>query len=318
MKIVVLDGYTLNPGDLSWEGLERLGDLAVYDRTPFDQVVERATGAEIVMTNKVVLSREIIEQLPKLRYIGVQATGYNIVDVEAAAECRIPVTHVPTYGTQSVAQMVFAHLLNLTQRVAHHAGTVRRGRWCTSPDFCYWDHPLVELAGLTMGIVGYGRIGRKTAELARAFGMEVIAHDTFDCAEVEMVELDELFCRSDVVSLHCPLTPETESLVNPERLALMKRSAFLINTSRGPLVDEEALAAALNEGRIAGAGLDVLAVEPPATDNPLLTAAHCFITPHIAWASRSARSRLLDTVVENLEAFSAGRPQNVVNAVGTP
>jgi glycerate dehydrogenase len=317
MRIVVLDGYTLNPGDLSWHELEQLGTCEIFDRSRPEEVVPRAAAAQIVLTNKVALSREVIGRLPGLRYVGVLATGYNIVDVDAARERGIPVTNVPTYGAQSVAQMVLAHLLNLTQHVGHHAGTVAGGRWTACPDFCYWDYPLVELAGLSMGIVGLGRIGRATAQLALAFGMKVLACDPVPQpdipAAVELIELDVLFRRSDVVSLHCPLTPETQQLVDRRRLALMKPSAFLINTSRGPLVDEPALAEALNSGRIAGAGLDVLATEPPPPDNPLLYAKNCFITPHIAWATKAARERLLRTVVENVRAFLDGRPQNVVN-----
>ena len=317
MHIVVLDGYTLNPGDLSWDELKGLGTCEVFDRTPPEEVVPRALDAQLVLVNKVVLAREVIRQLPKLRYIGVLATGHNVVDGQAARERGIPLTNVPTYGTQSVAQMVFAHLLNLTQHVGHHGRTVAEGRWAACEDFCYWDYPLVELAGLTMGVVGFGRIGRATAGLALAFGMEVLACDPVVPADVpegvEIVELEAIFRRSDVVSLHCPLTPETQQLVDQDRLASMKTSAFLINTSRGPLVDEQALAAALGSGGIAGAGLDVLSVEPPPPDNPLLRAKNCFVTPHIAWATRAARERLLGTVVENLSAFLEGRPQNVVN-----
>lgn len=318
MHIVVLDGYTLNPGDLSWGELERLGTCEVFDRSRTAEVVPRAREAQIVLTNKVVLSREVIGQLPRLSYVGVLATGYNIVDVDAARERGIPVTNVPTYGTQSVAQMVFSHLLNLSQHVGHHAGTVAEGRWTACPDFCYWDYPLVELAGLTMGIVGLGRIGRVTAQLAIAFGMKVLACDAVPPTHVpegvQIVELDALFRLSDVVSLHCPLTPETQQLVDRRRLALMRPSAFLINTSRGPLVDDQALADALNSGRIAGAGLDVLSTEPPPPDNPLLHAKNCFITPHIAWATKAARERLLRTVVDNVQAFLDGRPRNVVNS----
>jgi glycerate dehydrogenase len=317
MRIVVLDGYTLNPGDLSWDRLETLGECTVYDRTAPEDIAKRAGEAEIVLTNKTVLSAEILRHLPRLKYIGVLATGYNVVDVEAAGERGIPVTNVPSYGTPSVAQMAFAHLLNLTQHVAHHARTVRDGRWAACPDFCYWDMPLLELAGLTLGIVGFGRIGRAVAALARAFGMKVIIHDVIVPAEMpegcRMMELEEVFREADVLSLHCPLTPRTERLVNAERLALMKPTAFLINTSRGPLIDEPALAQVLNAGRLAGAGLDVLSAEPPAADNPLLTAKNCYITPHIAWATRSARQRLLSIAIDNVAAFVAGRPQNVVN-----
>jgi glycerate dehydrogenase len=322
LRIVVLDGFTLNPGDLSWERLRELGECSIYDRSAPEEVMARARNAEIVLTNKIMLSADMIERLGRLKYIGVTATGFNIADVEAARERGIPVTNVPTYGTDSVAQMVFAHLLNLTQNVGHHARTVSEGRWCTSEDFCYWDTPLVELAGLTMGIIGFGRIGQTTARLARAFGMKVIACDVTTPEEMpdgcEMVELKDVFRHADVVSLHCPLTPHTEHIVNKQNLALMKKTAFLINTSRGSLVDEQVLADALNSGRIAGAGLDVLAVEPPEQQNPLLNARHCYVTPHIAWATRAARKRLLNVAVDNVAAFLAGRPQNVVNGVQAP
>jgi glycerate dehydrogenase len=318
MKIVVLDGYTLNPGDLDWSGLEKLGRCEIHDRTPDDQIVARAAGAEIVLTNKIALTRAMLESLPELRYIGVLATGYNIVDVAAAAERKIPVTNVPAYGTRSVAQMVFALILELTQRTGHHAQTVREGRWSRSPDFCYWDYPLIELDGLNLGIVGYGRIGRAVAELGRAFGMNVLAITRTPSTPgqdlTSFVDLETLLRESDVASLHCPLTSDTRNIVNAERLALMKPSAFLINTSRGPLIDEPALAQALNSGRIAGAGLDVLSEEPPPAHHPLFQAKNCFITPHIAWATRAARARLLNTAVANVEAFLKGAPQNVVNA----
>ncbi|MBN2476090.1 MAG: D-2-hydroxyacid dehydrogenase [Pirellulales bacterium] len=317
MRIVVLDGYTLNPGDLSWDDLRALGACDIYPRTPPHEVVPRAKDAEIVLTNKAVVSREVIEQLPKLRYVGVLATGYNVVDTDAARERGILVVNVPTYGTSSVAQMVFAHLLNLAQHVGHHAQTVAQGRWAASEEWCYWDYPLVELAGLTMGLVGFGRIGQATARLALAFGMRVLACDAVAPSAVpdgvEIVDLDTLLRRSDVISLHCPLTPETRALVNAARLELVKPTAVLINTSRGPLLQEQALADALNSGRLAAAALDVLSTEPPAADNPLLTAKNCFITPHIAWATREARQRLLGAVVENVKAFLDGRPQNVVN-----
>jgi len=316
VKIVVIDGHTLNPGDLSWSGLERLGKCVIYDRTAPHEIVPRLADAEIVLTNKAVLSRDQIFAVPKLRYIGVTATGFNIVDVAAARERGIPVCNVPAYGTRSVAQMTFALLLELTQRIGHHAQTVRDGRWSASPDFCYWDFPLIELDGLVMGIVGMGRIGRAVAELSKAFGMRVIASSRSKRGterDVEYVDLNRLFAQSDVVSLHCPLTPETKHLVNAERLARMKPNAFLLNTSRGPLVDESALATALNEARIAGAGLDVLSVEPPPVGNPLFQAKNCFITPHIAWATRAARARLMDTSVANIEAFLRGSAVNVVN-----
>ena len=323
MRIVVLDGYTLNPGDLSWERLEALAETCdVYDRTPPDQVVPRAEDAEAVLINKVALSRPVLEALPTLEYVGLLATGVDNVDVEAARARGLLVTNVPAYGTRSVAQMTFAHLLNLTQRVAGHARDVRAGQWAEQADFCFWNVPLVELAGKTMGIVGLGRIGRRVAEIARAFGMNVVAYGgrndkadprTEEMPAAEQVGLEPLFRRSDVVSLHCPLTSETEGLVNAERLAWMKPSAFLINTARGPLVDEEALADALNEGRLGGAGLDVLSEEPPPAQHPLYEAKNCFITPHIAWATHDARARLLDTAAGNVEAYLAGAPQNVVS-----
>src|SRR5947207_11616679 len=316
MKIVVLDGFTLNPGDLSWDELESLGECEIYDRSPAPDVVKRAADAEIVLTNKTVLNREQILALPKLKYIGVLATGYNIVDVAAARDRNIPVTNVPTYGTRSVAQHPFALLLELTQHVGHHAQTVRDGRWTKCPDFCYWDYPLVELDALTMGIVGFGRIGKSVAELAKAFGMNVLATSSTpgqSPAEVQFGELETLFRQSDVVSLHCPLTPQTMKLVNQERLGLMKPTAFLLNSSRGPLIDEHALAEALNSGQLAGAAVDVLSVEPPPADNPLLRAKNCIVTPHIAWATRAARSRLMQIAVANVRAFLNGRPDNVVN-----
>jgi len=319
MKIVVLDGHTLNPGDLTWKDLEALGECAIYDRTASEDIASHAAGAEVALTNKTVLSGKIIEKLDNLQYISVLATGYNVVDVDAARNRGIPVSNVPTYGTESVAQMAFAHLLNLTQNVGHHARTVSEGRWSKCPDFCYWDTPLVELHGLTMGIVGFGRIGQTTARVARAFGMKVMAYDVVTPSRVpegcEMVDLDQIFRAADVISLHCSLTPETEKLVNAERLALMKKTAFLINTSRGPLVDEQALADALNSGHVAGAGLDVLCVEPADKVGPLLSARNCYVTPHIAWATLAARQRLLDVTVENVRGFHAGQLQNVVNGL---
>ena len=317
-RIVVLDGHTLNPGDLSWAGLEALGDCTFHDRTLPRSVVERCRDAEVVFTNKVALGRAELEQLPRLRYIGVLATGYNIVDVAAAQEHGIVVTNVPTYSTRSVAQMTFAHLLELTQHVGHHGQTTRDGKWTQSEDFHYSDFPLIELDGLTLGVVGFGRIGRAVAEIAQAFGMRILAHNPSTPSGVPdgvtMVDMETLFRESDVVSLHCPLTARNKGLVNAARLSLMKSTAFLINTSRGGLVDEAALAAALNDGRIAGAGLDVLSSEPPLADNPLLTARNCHITPHQAWATKAARERLLATAVDNLRAFLAGDSKNVVNA----
>ncbi|MBM3190442.1 MAG: D-2-hydroxyacid dehydrogenase [Chloroflexi bacterium] len=317
MKIVVLDGYTLNPGDLSWDALKAFGECDIYDRTPPELTVERAQGAEVVMTNKVLITREIIAALSKLRYIGSLATGYNQVDIEAARERNIPVTNIPEYGTRAVAQNTFAHLLNLTQHVAHHAQTVREGRWTKSVDFCYWDYPLIELVGLTMGIVGLGRIGCASARLAQAFGMTVLAYDPYvDPSPVEgvqMVDYQTLLRESDVVSFHVPLTAETEGMLDRDSLALMKKTAFVINTSRGPVVRNADLAEALEQGRIAGAGLDVLEVEPPPMSNPLIVAPNCYITPHISWAARSSRARLMNTVIENLRGFLEGKPVNVVN-----
>ena len=314
MNIVILDGYTLNPGDLSWAALQAIGDCEIYDRTPIEAVVKRAAHAEIILTNKTPLTRREMSQLPKLQYIGVLATGYNVVDIEAARERQIVVTNTPAYGTASVAQMVFALLLELTREVGSHASEVREGRWSKQADFCYWDKPQIALDTLTMGIVGLGEIGQEVAKLAQAFGMFVLGYqrNPKPITGVKWVDLDHLFRQSDVISLHCPLTPETEHLINAERLALMKTSAFLINTSRGGLVDEEALVQALVGGQIAGAGLDVLTVEPPNQDNPLFKLANCFITPHIAWATQTARQTLLDIVVANIRAFLKGEPQNVV------
>lgn len=314
-RIVVLDGFTLNPGDLDWAPLQALGECAIHDRTPDSEVAARAADAEIVLTNKAVVSGETIARLPKLRYIGVLATGYNVVDVAAAKARGIPVCNVPGYGTPAVAQHVFALILELATRTGHHAQTVRDGRWARSVDWCYWDFPLIELAGRTLGIVGFGEIGRAVARIGKAFGMEVIASARRPRAVdgVEFVSTDDLFRRADVVTLHCPLTDETRGLVNATRLATMKPTAFLINTGRGPLVVEQDLADALNSGRIAGAGLDVLSAEPPPANNPLPSAKNCLITPHIAWATREARARLLDVVVANLRAFLVGQPQNVVN-----
>ncbi|MCX6934996.1 MAG: D-2-hydroxyacid dehydrogenase [Verrucomicrobia bacterium] len=317
MKTVILDAYTCNPGDLSWDEFQAFGPCEVYDRTHCSEVVDRACDAEIVLTNKTVLNRETLESLPKLRYIGTLATGYNVVDVKTARERGIPVCNIPEYGTANVAQSTFALLLELTNRSGHHAGTVRAGRWCAAEDFCYWDFPLIELQGLKMGLVGAGRIGQAVAKIARAFGMEVIAFDRFPPKQlpddIRLTDLETLFRESDVVTLHCPLSSENMELVNAARLQLMKPSAFLINTSRGGLVNELDLARALDEGRLAGAGLDVLSVEPPVSDNPLLKAKNCLITPHIAWATRSARGRLIHTAVENVKAFVEGRPTNVVN-----
>lgn len=316
MNIVVLDGFTLNPGDLNWDALRSLGARLIFDRTSPAEVIPRAVNAEIVLTNKTVLSAATIQQLPQLKYVGVLATGTNVVDLAAAREHAVPVTNVPAYGTRSVAQATFALLLELTNRVGHHSQAVRAGRWTNNADWCFWDAPLVELDGLTIGIIGLGRIGRAVAELAHAFGMSVIAHSSSGRntpAFVKLADLEEVFRASDVLSLHCPLTPQTKQLVNAERLRLMKPTALLLNTSRGPLVDEAALAEALNSHHLAGAGLDVLCAEPPLATNPLLQARNCVITPHNAWATQAARARLLRVATDNVRAFLAGKPVNVVN-----
>ena len=315
MKIVVLDGYTLNPDDLSWEELKGLGECAVYERTAPDELLERARGAQVLLTNKVILDREAIGNLTDLEYIGVLATGYNVVDIEAARDRRIVVTNVPAYSTDSVAQLVFALLLELVNAVGQHSEAVHAGKWSANVDFSFHETPLVELAGMTLGIVGYGAIGRAVARIARAFGMKVIVNTRtlVEDSEITCVDLETVFTESDVVSLHCPLTPETQDLVNSERLQLMKNTGFLINTSRGPVVDEKALADALNAGQLAGAGVDVLSVEPPHENNPLLGATNCIITPHIAWATLAARKRLMATVLGNVRAWINGQPVNVVS-----
>lgn len=318
MKIVVLDGFTANPGDLSWDEFAKLGELEVFERSRAEEIVGRLQGATIAITNKAVINREAMSELPELRYIGVTATGYNIVDIAVARERGIVVANVPEYGTQEVAQAVFALLLELTNRTGHHAETVRAGKWSRSPDFCYWDYPLVGLAGLSLGVIGYGRIGRAVGRIGRAFGMKILANRRKQSAGgaddgVQYVELETLLRESDVISLHCPLTPENQRMVNVAFLAKMKPTAFLINTARGGLVDEAALADALNNGRIAGAGLDVLSVEPPPADNPLLSAKNCIITPHIAWATKTARARLSHITAENIRAWLNGKPQNVVS-----
>ena len=317
MKLVVLDGYCLNPGDLSWDALRRFGEVAVFDRTRPDQVAESAAGAEIVLTNKTPMPGAVLAQLPALRYIGVLATGYNIVDVEAANARGIVVTNIPTYGTASVAQFVFALLLELCHNVRLHADAVRAGEWSRNADWSFWKSPLVELEGKTMGVIGFGRIGRSVGRIADAMGMRVIANDTYRgdppaYAGFRWAERDELLRESDVVSLHSPLTPETAGMIHAGTIALMKPSAFLINTSRGPLVVDQDLADALNAGRLAGAGLDVLSVEPPAEANPLLAARNCLVTPHIAWATREARERLMDAVAANISAWISGNPRNVI------
>jgi len=317
MKIVILDGYSANPGDLSWKELETMGELTVYDRTAPSETVARCADAAIVLTNKVVLGKTEIAQLPHLKYIGVLATGYNVVDVAYAHERGITVTNVPAYSTESVAQMVFAHLLTVTNRTEHYAIRNRQGRWTQNPDFCYWDFPHMELAGKTFGIVGLGNIGQRVAQIALAFGMKVKALTSKDASAVqslgiEKASLEDLLASSDVLSLHCPLTEQTRHLINNSTLQQVKPTAILINTGRGPLVDDQAVADALADGRLAAFCADVLTEEPPKADNPLLHQPHAFITPHIAWASTEARIRLLQVAIGNVRAFLDGKPQNMV------
>lgn len=312
MKICILDGYSLNPGNLDWSPVERLGDVTLFDRTPADKIVERAADADIVLTNKVPFSADTLRQLPRLRFICVLATGYNIIDTEAAARQGVVVANVPAYSTMSVAQMAFAHILNITNHVASYAREVADGKWTNCPDFCFWDSALTELAGKTMGIVGLGNTGMATARIAVAMGMKVVAltsksADTLP-EGITPAPLDDVLASADVVSLHCPLTPSTRHLINAASIAKMKPSAILINTGRGPLVDEQAVADALNGGRLAAFGADVLSQEPPRGDNPLLSARNCFLTPHIAWATLEARTRLMSTATENVRQFIAGEP----------
>ena len=320
MNIVILDGYTTNPGDLDWEGFAALGNLTVYDHTPAELAIERAKDAEIVINNKTILSAEVLAQLPKLRYIGLLSTGYNVVDLAAASARGIPVTNIPTYGTASVAQLVFALLLELCHHTEAHSQSVHAGEWERCRDFCYWKFPLIELAGKTLGIVGFGRIGRTVASIAQAFGMQVLACDDPRVVTEEQVSpalrltgFEQVLRGSDAVTLHCPLFPETTGLINREAIAMMKPGTFLINTSRGPVLNEADVAEALCGGQLGGAGLDVLSAEPPRPDNPLLQAPNCILTPHIAWATQEARTRLVQIATENVVAFIRGEPQNVVN-----
>ena len=319
MKIVILDGYTENPGDLSWEALERFGELRVYDRTPDDdaEIARRIGDAEIVLPNKCPIRRAVMDACPQLRYISVLATGYNIVDVAAAREKGIPVSNIPTYGTAAVGQFAIALLLEICHHVAHHSEAVHQGRWASNPDWCFWDYPLIELAGKTMGIIGFGRIGQTTGRIAKAMGMTVLATGSRESeagrAIADYVTLDELLARADVVVLHCPLFPSTQGIINRETIAKMKDGVILINNSRGPLVVEQDLADALNSGKIYAAGLDVVSTEPIRDDNPLLTARNCFITPHISWAPKESRERIMSITAENLRAFLEGAPVNLVN-----
>lgn len=318
MKIVILDGYTENPGDLSWEGIEKLGDLVVYDRTAPELIVERIGDAEAVYTNKTPITEETIEACPNLKFIGVLATGYNVVDTCAAKSAGIIVSNIPTYGTDAVAQYVFALLLELCHHVGEHSDCVKTGEWTNNVDWCFWNYPLVELAGKTMGIIGFGRIGQLTAKIAIAFGMNVLAFDEYPNANFKLencryVALEELLANSDVISLHCPLFPSTEGIINKESIAKMKDGVKIINTSRGPLIVEEDLRDALNSGKVSGAAVDVVSTEPIKMDNPLLAAKNIIITPHIAWAPKESRQRLMDVAIDNLKAYISSNPQNVVN-----
>ncbi len=318
MKIVVLDGYTENPGDLSWSGLEKLGDLTVYDRTPADKVIERIGDAEAVYTNKTPVTKETLDACPNVKFIGVLATGYNVVDVEAAKTKGIPVCNIPTYGTDAVAQFAIALLLELCHHIGEHSDCVKKGDWTNNADWCFWNYPLVELAGKTMGIVGFGRIGRRTGQIAQALGMKVVAYDSYRDPSVESetcryAELDELLSVSDVIALHCPLFPATQGIINKDTIAKMKDGVMIINNSRGPLIVEEDLRDALNSGKVAGAAVDVVSTEPIKMDNPLLQAKNMIITPHISWAPKESRQRLMDIAVENLRKFLGGSPVNVVN-----
>ncbi len=313
MKIIILDGYAENPGDLSWNGFAALGELTVYDRTPAEEIIPRIGDAQIVITNKTPITAQTLDACPQVRYVGVLATGYNVVDVQAARERGVVVTNVPCYGTAAVAQHVFALLLELCHHVGHHNSAVQQGRWSASPDFCFWDHPLVELAGKTMGIIGLGRIGRAVADIARAFGMNVLACSAHGGEGT--VSLEEVIRQSDVTSLHCPLTPDNAGMINAEAIAQMKDGVFIINTARGPLIDEAALRVALLSGKVRGAAVDVVSVEPIPAGHPLLGLDNCLITPHIAWAPKESRQRLMDTAVENLQAFLSGKPQNNVAKV---
>ncbi len=317
MKIVELDGYTVNPGDLSWDGLKGLGDIVVYDRSNSEQVIERAKDADLILTNKVAITDHIMSQLPKLKYIGVLATGFNVVDIVAAKKYGIVVTNIPSYSTDSVAQMVFAHILNITNQVDHYANLNRNGRWSHNQDFCYWDTPLMELANKTIGIVGLGHIGTKVAKIARDFGMDVFAFTSKNATDlpagIQKTSLTGLFSVSDILTLHCPLTPDTKEMINKESLKKMKRGTILINTGRGPLINEQDVADALECGQLGAYGADVMASEPPVADNPLLKQQHAYLTPHIAWASKEARMRLIEICIDNVKAFLDGHPIHVVN-----
>lgn len=317
MKIVVLDGYTLNPGDLSWDGLKQLGQVIAYDRTPSEEIIARIGDAQAVFTNKTPITAQVLDACPAIKFIGVLATGYNVVDVQAAKKRGIPVCNVPTYGTDAVGQFAIALLLEICHHIGHHENAVKQGRWTNCEDWCFWDYPLIELAGKTMGIIGYGRIGQATGRIAQALGMRVLAYDAYqnpalECDTCRYVPLETLWQDSDVIALHCPLFPETQGIINKDNIAKMKDGVIILNNSRGPLIVEQDLAEALNSGKVYAAGLDVASTEPIMQDNPLLGAKNCIITPHISWAPRESRQRLLDIAVENLRQFQKG---NVVNAV---
>jgi glycerate dehydrogenase len=317
MKIVVLDGYTENPGDLSWDSLKKFGELKVYDRTPSDKIIERISDAEVIYTNKTPISRATLDACPNIKFIGVLATGYNVIDCVAAKEKGIPVANVPMYGTAAVGQFAIALLLEICHHIGHHDAAVHQGSWEHNDDWCFWDYPLIELAGKTMGIIGLGRIGQTTAKIAGALGMNVIAFDEIRNDEgravATYVTLNELLAASDVIALHCPLFPSTQGMINQKTIGTMKDGVIIINNSRGPLIVEQDLADALNNGKVYSAGLDVVSTEPIKGDNPLLKAKNCIITPHISWASRESRQRLMDIAVNNLEQFMKGTPENVVN-----
>lgn len=318
MKIVVLDGYTLNPGDITWEGMEQLGELTVYDRTAPEDVAERIKDAEVVYTNKTPITRETLDACPGIRFIGVLATGYNVIDVEAAKEKGIPVSNIPTYGTAAVSQFAIGLLLELCHHIGAHSDAVKAGEWSSNPDWCFWNYPLIELDGKTMGIIGFGRIGQDTGKIAQALGMKVLAFDAFPKKELETetcryTDLDTLLRESDVIALHCPLFPDTEGIINKDTIAKMKDGVMIINNSRGPLIVEKDLREALDSGKVAGAALDVVSTEPIRMDNPLLGAENIIITPHISWAPRESRQRLMNIAVENLKCYLDGKPQNVVN-----
>ncbi|MEY8000486.1 D-2-hydroxyacid dehydrogenase [Clostridium sp. Mt-5] len=323
MKIVVLDGYTLNPGDISWDNMKKLGELKVYDRTSYDSskedlIIERVGDAEAVFTNKTPITKNTLEKMPNLKFIGVLATGFNVVDVDAAKEAGIVVTNIPTYGTDSVSQMAIALLLEICHHAGEHSNSVKAGDWTNNPDWCYWNYPLIELAGKTMGIIGYGRIGQRTGRIAQALGMRVLAYDKYknpllESETMKYVEFAELTAKSDVIALHCPLFDSTRGIINKNSISKMKDNVIIINNSRGPLIVEEDLAEALNSGKVRAAAVDVVSTEPIKVDNPLLKAKNCIITPHISWAPKEARERLMNIAVENLKQFLSGTPVNIVN-----